>query len=361
MRVPSHRMMSTGAGPVTIGGSGLATAASSPVPETVSDQASGAASDPVMHPQAQARLAAIVASGEAPLETLPPIEARAIADARVRGGGMASPSLAKVADLSCPGPAGGIPLRLFRATSSGRLPLVLFFHGGGFMVGNLDTHDALCRQIADGSGACVVSVGYRLAPEHRFPAAPDDCLAAARWVLEQGDLLDIDTGSVALAGESSGGTMVAVVAQAFAAAGLPAPRLQVMIYPMLDASTDGASYERFAQGYFFTRRKARYFIDHYLRDSRDAADPRASPLRAATLEGQPPALIITAGLDPMLSEAENYADRLRAAGVEVDYRCFDGWPHGFLFWGGAEAAGEAMTLVCDALASRLAPAPRTLP
>ena len=300
-----------------------------------------------VHPQARAMMERIAASGEPPLETLPPAQARRLADARV-GGGLERVALHVVRDLAIGGPGGALPLRLYRP-APGRLPLTMFFHGGGFMVANLDTHDALCRQIALRSGVALLAVDYRLAPEHRFPAAPTDCLRATRWALDNADDLGVSADRFALAGESSGGNLVAVVAQQLAATGGPTPALQTMVYPMLDADTDTKSYHRFAEGYFFTRAKARYFLDYYLRGPEDADDPLMSPLRAASLAGLPPALIITAGLDPLLSEAEAYAERLRADGVTVDYRCFEGWPHGFLFWGGTEAAETAIELVADSL------------
>lgn len=308
------------------------------------------AADPV-HPQARAMMDRIAASGEPPLETLPPAEARRLADARV-GGGLLRVPLADVRDLSIDGPGGPIRLRLYRPVS-GRPPLSMFFHGGGFMVANLDTHDALCRQIAARGDVALLAVDYRLAPEHKFPAAPVDCLHATRWALDHGQELGVDLARFALTGESSGGNLAAVVAQQLHADGDRAPALQVMVYPMLDAATDSPSYQRFAEGFFFTRAKSRYFIDHYLRGPADADDPMMSPLRAPSLAGLPPALIITAGLDPLLSEAERYAERLRNAGVAVDYHRFDGWPHGFLFWGDTDAATAAIDLVAHALRDAL--------
>lgn len=306
--------------------------------------------DPV-HPQARAMMERIAASGEPPLETLPPSEARRLADARV-GGGLAPIDMAEVRNLSIDGPGGTIRLRLYRP-ASGRRPLAMFFHGGGFMVANLDTHDALCRQIAHRSGAAVLAVDYRLAPEHKFPAAPQDCLRATDWALAHADELEVDIDRFVLVGESSGGNLSAVVAQQLRDAGGAQPALQVMIYPMLDAATDSPSYARFAEGFFFTRAKSRYFIDHYLRGPEDAANVMMSPLRAENVAGLPRALIVTAGLDPMLSEAEAYAGRLRAAGVPVEYRCFEGWPHGFLFWGETDASKDAIDLVARAISTAI--------
>ena len=307
-----------------------------------------------VHPQALERMARIASTGEPPLDTLPPAEARRLADARVGDSGLPAVQLAEVRDIALDGPGGVLPLRLYRPTGDGRAPLVMFYHGGGFMVANLETHDALCRLLAARSGAALLAVDYRLAPENKFPAAPIDCLFATEWALDHADELGVDASRVALAGESSGGNLAAVVAQQLRTRrpGVE-PQLQVLVYAMLDAGTDTSSYRTFADGYFFTRRKARYFIDHYLAAPEDADDPRVSPLRAPSFEGLPPALIVTAGLDPLLSEAEDYAARLREAGVPVAYRCFEGWPHGFLFWGGTEAATDAVALVSDALARAL--------
>lgn len=302
-----------------------------------------------VHPAALARIAAIAASGEPPLETLDPAEARRVADLRVIDNGLPRPPLHEVRDLD----ADGVPVRLYRPTAEPGLPLILFFHGGGFMVANLETHDALCRTLCEASGAALLAVDYRLAPEHRFPAAPEDCLTATRWALANLDALGVDVGRFALAGESSGGNLAAVVANTLAAEGGPTPRSQVMIYAAFDLDTDTPSYRRFETGYFFTKAKAEYFWGYYVRSPADADDPRASPLRAPRLSTAP-ALIVTAGLDPLLSEAEAYAERLREAGTPVTYRCFEGWPHGFLFWGDTSASREAIELTASTLREALA-------
>lgn len=306
-----------------------------------------------IHPDARAAIERIAASGEPPMETLEPAEARRLANARVAANGIPAPDMAEVRTFTIPGPASPIPVRLYRPVDRDDAPLVMFFHGGGFMLAGLDTHDALCRSLAAGSQATLVAVDYRLAPENKFPAAPEDCIAATRWALANSAAIDVKPGHFALVGESSGGNLSAVVAQTLAREDGPQPCLQVLIYPGLDMSTDHPSYRRFGEGFFFTEKKARYFIDHYLTRPEDADDPRASPVRAADLTGVCPALIITAGLDPLLSEAELYAERLRAAGVEVRYRCFKGWPHGFLFWGATDAAKDALALSAEALRDAL--------
>jgi len=307
-----------------------------------------------IHPEARAAIARILASGEPPMETLAPAEARRLADARVAANGVPAPEMAEVRNFNVPGPAGNIPVRLYRPTARTNAPFVIFFHGGGFMLAGLHTHDSLCRFIAERAGAALLAVDYRLAPENKFPAAPEDCLAATRWALANPAALGVEPGRFALIGESSGGNLTAVVAQALAKDGGPQPKLQVMIYPGLDMSTDHPSYKRLGEGFFFTEKKARYFIDHYLARPEDADDPRASPVRATDLEGVAPAMIITAGLDPLVDEAEIYADKLRAAGVAVTYRCFEGWPHGFLFWGHTEASKQALAMAADGLRDALA-------
>lgn len=307
-----------------------------------------------VHPQAAAMMERIAASGEPPLETLPPAEARRLADARVGNSDLPTVELSEVREITVEGPGGPLALRLYRPQADERSPLIMFFHGGGFMVANLETHDALCRVLAAASGSALLAIDYRLAPEHKFPAAPHDCLFATRWALSHADELGIDSQRFALAGESSGGNLAAVVAQQLRGDALAVqPRLQVMVYPMLDGSTESRSYHDFAEGYFFTRAKARYFIEHYLSAPEDLDDPLLAPLRADSLAGLPPALILTAGLDPLLSEAEDYASRLRDAGVPVTYRCFEGWPHGFLFWGHTDASSEAIAMVGAALADAL--------
>jgi acetyl esterase len=304
---------------------------------------------PRIHEQALHQLRLIAESGEPPLEQLTPIEARRMANQRVARNGWDSAPMSSVEEIDIPGPGGALRTRFYKPSPSQALPLILFFHGGGFMVGSLDTHDSLCRILAARVNAAVLAVDYRLAPEHKFPAAQEDCLYTARWAIENSTRLGIDVKRIAAAGESSGGNLTAVVAQAAARASTPPLLVHVMIYPSLDMGMSFPSYDRFAEGYFFTRKKAEYFINNFLSSERDAEDIRASPLRAATLRGVAPALIITAGLDPMVDEAAEYARRLEADGVSVDYHCYEGWPHGFLFWAHTDAAQRAMSATVDAL------------
>jgi acetyl esterase len=216
---------------------------------------------------------------------------------------------------------------------------VVYFHGGGWTCGDLDTHDSVCRGIAVHGRCAVVAVDYRMGPEHRFPAAVEDAIAAVRWVSENARSLAIDPSRLALAGESAGGNLAAVAAIAFRDSG-PAIAMQILVYPVVDQAADTDSLRRFARGYSLTRELLRWYQAQYLRDERDRADWRASPLLARDLSRLPSAYVVTAGFDPLLDEGRAYADRLRQAGVPVVYECFEGMIHGFLPMGGALAAAR---------------------
>ncbi len=304
-----------------------------------------------VHPDAQAMIDRALAANEPPLERLLPSEARRISDTRVAKMLIPAPPMAEVKDLSFRYVHGEMKLRLFRPSAQQSLPLTLFFHGGGFMFGNLDTHDALCRALAGASGSAVVAVDFRRSPECRFPAAPDDCIVATRWVLENAAALGLDPSRFAVAGESSGGNLAAVVAQQLTLATGPRPRLQVLLTPVVELSVQGESYQRFAHGFLLTRARCEFYFNSYIQRAEDAADPRASPLRAESLAGLPPAFVITAGLDPSLSDTEAYVARLREAGVPTHYELFDGWTHGFIFWGATEGSRTAIADAGEALRS----------
>jgi acetyl esterase len=233
-------------------------------------------------------------------------------------------------------------------------PAVVYFHGGGWVQGDLETHHGLCARLARHAGALVVAVDYRLAPEHRFPAAVDDCLAAYRWVRKQGRELGADPARVAVAGDSAGGNLAAVVAQQTAAAGEPAPTCQALIYPALDFSFETASHRELADGHVIPRDRIVWYMEQYLTGEADRADLRASPLRAKSLAGQPPALIVTGGFDPLREDGRLYADRLREAGVDVVYREWPGQIHAFVSLTKAIPQGMACTLeIADYLKRRL--------
>jgi acetyl esterase len=257
--------------------------------------------------------------------------------------GAAPPEVARVAELRVPGPAGDIPVRLYRPLGSSdddRLPVLVYFHGGGWTIGDLDTHDVPCRELANLARCAVASVGYRLAPEHKFPAAFDDAVAATRWLHAHAEALRLDAARLAVGGDSAGGNLAAAVAIAFRDTAGPRIAMQALIYPAVDQAADTRSHAAFADGYLLTRDAIEWFKGNYLRGPEDEADWRASPLRAGDLAGLPPAYIITAGFDPLVDEGRAYAERLRAAGVKVTYECFAGMIHGFITMGGAIAAAH---------------------
>jgi acetyl esterase len=243
--------------------------------------------------------------------------------------------VASAADRTIPGPGGPLGLRVYTPRGAGPFPLLVFFHGGGFVVCDLDTHDALCRNLCAGAGCVVASVDYRLAPEHRFPAAPDDCLAATRWAAEHAAELRADPARVAAGGDSAGGNLAAVVAQRARDEGGPRLAAQLLLYPTTDAAATGMpSLAENAEGYGLTARDMAWFKGHYLGDPAEAANPHASPLRAADLRGLPPALVQTAEYDPLRDEGEAYAARLRAGGRADRRSRRAGMIHGFLFFPG---------------------------
>jgi acetyl esterase len=267
-----------------------------------------------------------------------------------------APSLPRIEDIRIPGPAGEIPARLYSSTVEKRpQPTVAYFHGGGWVQGDLETHHGLCARLARHAGALVVAVDYRLAPEHKFPAAVDDCLAAYRWLRTKGRDLGADTTKVAVAGDSAGGNLSAVVSQLAASSGVPVPTCQVLIYPAVDFSLDTESHRELADGHVIPRDRILWYMEQYLKGEADKADLRASPLRAPSLKGQPPAMIVTAGFDPLRDEGRAYGDRLREAGVDVVHREYTGQIHAFVSLTKAIPQGVACTLeIAEFLRRRLA-------
>ncbi len=228
-----------------------------------------------------------------------------------------APELARVEDIRIPGPAGEIPARVYSSSAAKTpQPAVAYFHGGGWVQGDLETHNGLCARLAKHAGVLVVAVDYRLAPENKFPAAVEDCVAAYRWLREKGRDLGADTARVAVAGDSAGGNLSAVVSQLAASSGTPVPTCQVLIYPAVDASLETESHRELVDGHVIPRERIVWYMQQYLRNDADRTDLRVSPLRAASLKGQPPAMIVTAGFDPLRDEGRAYGDRLRQAGVE---------------------------------------------
>ena len=264
-------------------------------------------------------------------------------------------AVAHVENRTLPGPAGEIPVRVYRPSSGKALPGLVYFHGGGFVLCNLDTHDGVCRSLANGAGCTVVSVDYRLAPEHPFPAAPEDCYAVTRFVAERGGELGIDPSRIAVGGDSAGGNLSAVVAQMARDRRGPSLRYQLLVYPVTDARFDTASYRDNADGYFLTANMMKWFWKKYLAVGADAENPYASPLRAKDLAGLPPGLCITAEYDPLRDEGEAYAARLREAGVAVATTRYDGMIHGFFGMGALlDSAKKAVAQAAAGLKQALA-------
>ncbi|MBW8709094.1 MAG: alpha/beta hydrolase, partial [Alphaproteobacteria bacterium] len=244
-----------------------------------------------------------------------------------------------------------IPARFYRATKGkGACPLLVYFHGGGFMLGSLALYDTTCRRIAAAGDCAVLSVDYRLAPETQFPGAVLDSYAATRWASDNAGMLNIDPARIAVGGDSAGGNLAAVVSQMAQDSCEFAVALQVLIYPMTDQSRAYPSYDRNASGYMLTTAALYWFMDNYIPDPEDRKDPRASPMLRPSLEGQPPALVISAEFDPLVDENEAYARRLRQAGVPTDYICFPGMIHPFFTLGGViEDTAKAEALVGAAM------------
>lgn len=239
-------------------------------------------------------------------------------------------------------------MRVYRPVANQELPALVYFHGGGWTIGDVDTHDALCRQLAVGARCVVISVDYRLAPEHPFPAAVEDCIAATQHVA--GNAAQLGIRGIAVGGDSAGGNLAAVVALHARDAGGPALAFQLLVYPATDQRLGTASHERNAHGYLLERQGIEFFRRCYLPNAQDHADWRASPLLAGSHIGLPPALVITAGYDPLLDEGRSYAERLRAAGVEVACREYADMVHGFLLMGGVlDTANVAVAECCSAL------------
>lgn len=314
-----------------------------------------------LHPQVRALRDQIRRDRVPHLSTLSIEQARA-ADraAAATGTGQAEP-VAMVKDFTLPGPAGDLPARLYRPEGGrrpeggyqsegghppeggGRLPVLVYYFGGGWSLGTLDTSDGVCRMLANAAGCVTIAVGYRLAPEHPFPAAVRDCYAGAAWAAARADDIGADTTRLAVAGDSSGGNLAAAVALLARERGGPEITHQLLVYPNTDYQADTPSMREMNDEYFFNPASVRWYWDMYLAAPEDGADPLASPLRAGDLSGLPPATVITAEHDPLRDEAEAYAARLQAAGVPAEVIRYDGMMHGFFTMTGAlDTAREAV-------------------
>jgi acetyl esterase len=312
---------------------------------------------------ARAFLEVVEAAGRPSFHTLSPSEARKQYKEARRFSQPDAPKVASSAELEIEAPHATIPIRAYRplgAAPTEALPALVFFHGGGWTIGDLDTHDVLCRQLANGARCALFAVDYRLGPEHKFPAAVDDAVFATKWMAENTERFHIDPERIAVGGDSAGGNLAAVVALSARDAGSPRIVFQLLIYPATDQYIDAPSHFRNGTGYLLTREAILYFRGNYLNGPQDYDDWRASPLRARELSKLPPAFILTAGFDPIVDEGSAYADRLRAAGVPVEYVCFESQIHGFITMGRViPQANEAVNRCAKALASAFATAARS--
>ena len=285
-----------------------------------------------LHPQAHALIEAANAANLPPWHTIPVEEARVQFRSRQVLAQGEPPPVGQVIDRTFEVADRYIPVRLYRPEGQEgvKLPVYVHFHGGGWVFGDLDSHDILCRYLCIQSGTLVVSVDYRLAPEHPYPAALDDAWDSVCWVAANGDDLDADTRRLAVGGDSAGGTLAATVCRRARDEGGPEIRFQALIYPVTDMTLSQPSMTEMAEGYNFTREAMEWFCELYMPDEIALRDPDVSPLFAEELGGLPPALIIGAGFDPLRDDAKAYADALSAAGVTTEQVYYDGMIHGFL-------------------------------
>lgn len=307
-----------------------------------------------LDPQARAFLDQMVELGVPGIGELPPDEARAAGDAAAEA--VFGPLVeVPCEDRTIPGPAGAVPVRVYRPGDE-PAPVLIYFHGGGWVLGSLNTHHGVCATLARLSGCVVCSVDYRMAPEHRFPAAVEDAWASVTWAAENAEELGGVPGALAVGGDSAGGNLAAVCALRARDAGLSLA-LQLLVYPVTDADLDTSTYLEFAEGYFLTRYSMEWFWGHYLPEG-DRFHPDASPLRAEDVSGTAPALVMTAGFDPLRDEGEAYARRLEAAGVPVTLTRYDGMIHGFFRMPGVmDKASEALAEAAGALRAAFAAQP----
>jgi acetyl esterase len=306
-----------------------------------------------LDPDAEKLLAMMREAGRPPMETLSPEEARQSFRAGRAAVQPDPQDVAEVRDLSCSGPHGTIPLRAYRPLGTKFdevLPALVYFHGGGWLFGDLESHDVQCRHYANAAKCRVVSVDYRMAPEYKFPAAVDDCAAATGWVIAQSDALHIDRTRIAVGGDSAGGNLAAVIALMARNGDLPPVVFQVLVYPVTDLGMTHESYARVTEGVPLTAKTMDWFIDHYLHGPKDRADWRASPLRAADVSGVAPALVLTASYDPLCDEGVAYAERLEREGVHVIHLHFSDQLHGFVGQGRIIRAG---TMALDMMSAAL--------
>jgi acetyl esterase len=291
----------------------------------------------VLDPDAAAVFAAFQAANRPPYESVSPTVAREFYLAGRPVSNPEPPELESAKPLSIPAPDGAIPARIYTPKqlrkTGGLAPCLVFFHGGGWVIGDLDSHDVVCRKLAHEGELIVISVDYRLAPEHKFPAAADDAITATKWVAANAKTLGIDAAQILVGGDSAGGNLAAVVALAARDGDGPKLAGQVLIYPATDFAMTHPSHREPETSILLTHSVIKWFCNHYLNGTADIDNWKASPARAQTLAGLPPSYVMTAGADPLRDEGDEYAARLKQAGVPVTYRHFPGQFHGFFTMG----------------------------
>jgi len=296
---------------------------------------------PELHPQIQRVLQVMAEANLRPIEAMTPAEAREQMEATAQARKAEPLPVDRVRERSVAGPAGDIRLRLYWPNRAAPLPAIVYYHGGGHVIGSLDTHDLVARNLCAGAEALVASVDYRMGPEHRFPAAVEDSFAALKWVHANAKELGADPDRLGVHGDSAGANLAAVVALMARDAGSPRLRLQSLVYPVADYRLVGDSYDKYTQGYgLLTRESMVWFRNHYLHSPKDAEDWRASPINAPSLGDVAPAIVITAECDVLHDDGERYAGALRRAGVPVEYKEYPGMIHGF--FGMMPAVDDAM-------------------
>jgi acetyl esterase len=294
-----------------------------------------------LDPQVQAMRELRAAAGGQPLYAMTVEQARADDLRAIREGGGTPEPVASVHEDTIPGPGGELTIRVHRPAASGPLPVLAYFFGGGWTLGSLDTSDGVCRALTNAVGCVTVSVGYRLAPEHKFPAAIEDCYATTAWIAEHAAELDVDPHRLAVGGDSAGGNLAAGVTLLARDSGGPPLAHQLLVYPNTDYLSDTPSLRENTDPLLFNTTSVDWYWRHYLNSPEDGSNPLASPLRAADHSGLPPATVLTAEYDPLRDQGEQYAERLRAAGVPVELTRYPGMAHGFFTMSGVLDAATA--------------------
>jgi acetyl esterase len=285
---------------------------------------------PDLHPQIERVLQVMAEANLKPIEAMTPAEAREQMEATAQSRKAEPLPVSGIEERMVPGPAGNIRLRLYSPNAPAAVPAIVYYHGGGHVIGSLDTHDLVARNLCAGVEALVASVDYRMGPEHKFPAAVDDSFAALKWVHANAKQLGADPGRIGVHGDSAGANLAAVVALMARDAGGPSLRLQSLVYPVADYRLTANSYDRYARGYgLLTKESMIWFRNHYLQSPKDAEDWRASPIKAPSLAGVAPAIVITAECDVLHDDGEGYAQALHRAGIPVEYQEYPGMIHGF--------------------------------